>query len=398
LEISTKLWLSIILCSTAYIFSGTTSTLLSAYLPQVITELLNRNVSSEEMGDMGAFINASYLFGWMTGGLILGIFSDRIGRKSVLAFATLLAGTFTVLTVYASNWYVLLIFRFLSGFGVGGILLLTTVYISEIWIEKNKPIILGILAIMFPVGIVTTGLITANVTNWRSCFWLGIIPIINAFLIWILLDESSKWQNTEHTKNVKYSTIFLSEYRKNLIHGALLFGAVLIGLWGIFSWLPTWVQTLLPEGHDGNEERGLSMMLLGIGGIVGGVFSGFLVRAVGNRKTLMVTFLGLITMSVLLFTTNSTFSKIIYVEIALLSLCFGLSQGALSSYIPALFPTPIRATAVGFSFNIGRLFTASAVFFVGYLVTFFGGFGPALLSFSLLFIVAFVLAYKSPIH
>ncbi|MBC7886109.1 MAG: MFS transporter [Saprospiraceae bacterium] len=396
MKITAKHWLAFILCAIGYIFSGTASTLLSAYLPQVISELLQRDVSQEELGDIGAYINASYLFGWMTGGLLFGIFSDRLGRKSVLGFATMLAGVFTLLTAFVPDWYVLLIFRFLSGFGVGGILLLATVYISEIWAEKSKPVILGILAIAFPVGIVTTGLITSNVTNWRSCFWLAIIPIIDAILIWLLLDESSKWRDVDKTKSVRYSAIFLPQYRINLIHGSLIFGAVLIGLWGIFSWLPTWVQTILPSGLDGNKERGISMMLLGVGGIIGGIFSGFLVKEVGNRKTLMITFLGLITMCGLLFTTNNTFTKIIYVEIVFLSLFFGLSQGALSSYIPALFPTQIRATAVGFSFNIGRLFTASAVFFVGSLVTFFGGFAPALLSFSLLFFVAFVLAYRSP--
>jgi MFS family permease len=364
----------------------------------VIAELQKKDVTQEEIGNIGAYLNASYLYGWMVGGLILGIFSDKLGRKGMLGFATMLAGVFTVSTVFVGNWYILLIFRFLSGFGVGGILLLATVYISEIWVEKSKPVILGILAIAFPVGIVTTGLITANIADWRSCFWLGIIPMVDAILIWILLDESPKWQNTDKTKTVKYSNIFLPEYRKNLVHGSLIFGAVLIGLWGIFSWLPTWVQTLLPPSQDGNEERGFSMMLLGVGGIIGGIFSGFVVKAVGNRKTLIITFLGLTTMCGILFTTNSIFTKIIYVEIVLLSLFFGLSQGSLSSYIPALFPTPVRATAVGFSFNIGRLFTASAVFFVGSMVTFFGGFGPALLSFSLLFFVALVLAYKSPIH
>ena len=134
-------------------------------------------------------------------------------------------------------------------------------------------------------------------------------------------------------------------------------------------------------------------MLLGVGGIVGGVISGFLIKAIGNRKTLIITFLGCTIASCLLFTTNHTFSKTIYLELAFLSLFFGMSQGTLSSYIPALFPASIRATAAGFCFNVGRFFTATAVFFVGTMVAFLGGFGPALLVFSVLFFVAFITTY-----
>jgi predicted MFS family arabinose efflux permease len=62
--------------------------------------------------------------------------------------------------------------------------------------------------------------------------------------------------------------------------------------WGIFSWLPTWVQGLLSNGQKGQQERGIVMMLLGIGGIVGGILSGFLIKSFGFKKTLLGTFLG----------------------------------------------------------------------------------------------------------
>ncbi len=96
-----------------------------------------------------------------------------------------------------------------------------------------------------------------------------------------------------------------------------------------------------------------------------------------------------------MFLTNKSFSKIIYFETALLTLFFGISQGSLSSYIPALFPTEVRGSATGFCFNIGRFFTATAVFFVGAMVTWFGGFSYALLSFSLMFVIALILAVRN---
>lgn len=385
--------LAFLLCTISYLFCGTASTIMSTYLPNAISELLNEQITEAKLGEVGAYINAISLYGWMFGGILFGILADKIGRKKVLVLSTALYGFATILVVFVPNWYILLLFRFFSGMGVGGVLLLATVYISEIWPEKTRPIFLGFLAIAFPVGIVGTGAITVLFSNWRDAFWLGTIPVIDAALIWFLLPESPKWQKQDKSEGVVYKSIFQSEYRKNLVVGSLIFGAVLIGLWGIFSWLPTWVQSLLPAGQDGQKERGLTMMLLGIGGIIGGSFSGFLIKSLGNRNTLMLTFAGLIVACGLLFLTNSSFSAVVYFEIALLALFFGVSQGSLSSYIPELFPTKIRATATGFCFNIGRLFTATAVFFVGALVTFFGGFGNALLSFSVFFVLAILATF-----
>jgi MFS family permease len=387
--------LAFILCLISYAFGGTVSTLMSVYLPVAIPELLNEKVSEARLGEVGAYISAVSLYGWMIGGILFGIVSDKIGRKKVLVFVTGLYSIATLLTVFVPNWYVLMAYRFFSGMGVGGVLLVTTVYISEIWIEKTRPIIVGILAVAFPVGIVASGGLSKLFAEWRSAFWIGLIPVVVAVLIGLLLPESPKWKNLKNVEKSPAVDLFNEEYRPNLIKGSVIFGAVLIGLWGIFSWLPTWVQTLLPVGESGQQERSVTMMLLGMGGIVGGVLSGFLIRALGNRKTLMLTFICLIGACCLLFLTNKKFTPIIYAETALLTLCFGISQGSLSSYIPELFPTIIRATATGFCFNVGRFFTATAVFFVGALVTAFGGFGNALLAFSVTFIVALSMAYFS---
>src|SRR5690606_21707584 len=119
-----------------------------------------------------------------------------------------------------------------------------------------------------------------------------------------------------------------------------IFGAMLIGLWGMFSWIPTWVQSLL-VGTDGQTERGVAMMLLGAGGLSGGFLSGWVSNALGVRRAMMLCFSGCILMSVLLFGLNDSFSVVIYVELGLLSLFFGISQGLLSIYIPQLFPVHI---------------------------------------------------------
>jgi hypothetical protein len=68
-----------------------------------------------------------------------------------------------------------------------------------------------------------------------------------------------------------------------------------------------------------------------------------------------------------------------------------MSQGALSMYIPELFPTALSATATGVCFNLGRIITGVAVFFIGSLVNLFGGYGNAIFYFSFVFLIGFMI-------
>lgn len=389
-------WVAFALCMIGYLFGGTVATLMSVYLPVAIPELLGEpNLSEARLGEVGAYIGAAFLYGWGIGGLMFGIVSDRIGRVKSLTLVTGLYGLATLLTVFVPNWYTLIACRFVAGMGIGGVLLISTVYLSEIWPQRTRPIALGVLAVSFPIGIVATGGLNVLFSDWRQAFWLGIIPLVTALAMSQWLPESAAWVSSRQSYKKDTAALWDTDNRPNLITGTIIFGSVLIGLWGIFSWIPTWVQSLLPLGQNGQQERGITMMLLGSGGIVGGIFSGFLIKNIGVRKTLIMTFLGCASVSFVLFLTNKTFAPIVYFEMALLALLFGVSQGALSTYIPQLFPTVIRATATGFCFNIGRFFTATSVFFVGAMVTFFGGLSNALFTFSVAFLVALVGAYLS---
>ncbi|KAA6439372.1 MFS transporter [Dyadobacter flavalbus] len=389
-----KKWLAFALCAVSYILSGTVSTLMSVYLPVAVPELKGATLTPAELGKTGAYVHAVYLYGWMCGGLLFGVVSDNIGRVRSLALVTALYGFGTCLVAIVTDLNTLLAVRFLSGMGVGGVLLITTVYISEIWEQRSSAVMLGILAVCFPVGIVTTGSLNLIFSDWRTAFGIGIIPVIAALIIGMAAPESDKWKHMKIVKSHK-ENVFHKSNRTNLVSGSVIFGSVLIGLWGIFSWLPTWVQTLLAEGQEGQKERGLIMVLLGAGGITGGLFSGMLINRFGKKATLMATFAVCLIMCCILFLTNRVFSGIIYVETAILSFCFGISQGALSSYIPELFPVNIRGTATGFCFNIGRFFTATAVFFIGSLVSMLGGFGNALLVFTAPFLVAFIVTARA---
>ena len=174
----------------------------------------------------------------------------------------------------------------------------------------------------------------------------------------------------------------------------MIFGAMLIGLWAIFSWAPTWVQSISTSG-DLQQLRGTTMMILAGGGIIGSFFSGWIVNAFGLRKTMMLCFAVCFIMTFVVFKMNSTVTIATFAEMATLVFFFGISQGALAVYIPALFPTGICATATGFCFNVGRLFTGTVVFFIGALVTLLGGYGNAVFTFSFVFIIGLIATWLS---
>ena len=384
---SANLILLFIICFAGNMFGGVISTLMSVYLPVVVRELQGSQ-SQNQLNDISAYINSLFIFGWAAGGFLWGIISDRTGRKNSLLLSIACFSIFAMLTGVMNNWWGVVLCRFMSGFGTGGLLVVSFTLISEVWPEKSRAVVTGILSISVPIGIFSAGLINYLVASWRQGFMIGIIPLIVAVAGFWLIDESELWlsDRTGRSELQKPANrLFDAKNIKALITGSVIFGTMLIGLWAIFSWMPTWIQSLL--GTDAHKEGGLSMMFLGMGGLTGGFFSGWLVNLVGLRKSLIACFAVCSVVSFILFKANSSFSNIIYGEIALLALFFGASQGILSLYIPLLFPIAIRASATGFCFNIGRLFTGAAVLTVGVLVTALGGYSNALFIFSFVFII-----------
>jgi MFS family permease len=383
-------WTLFVICFLSIAFGGIVSALMSVHLPEVIKEF--GGTETFDKINIGAYINAAFVFGWAAGGFIWGVIGDKTGRKKALIFSVTCYGLFTVLTGYMLSWQTIALCRFASGFGMGGVLVASTTIMIEEWNEKTKAVFMGILSISMPIGIFSAGWIANTVDGWRHGFLIGVIPMAIALLSVWLLKESEKWQSSKKKilkKERAPATMFSDAHRKNVLMGSIIFGMMLIGLWAIFSWLPTWLQSLITV-QNGNEKIGSVMMIFGAGGLTGGFLSGWLLNAFGSRKSMLLCFTACSICSFLLFKTNSFFNNTIYFEIAGVALFFGASQGVLSVYIPELFPVDIRATATGFCFNIGRLFTATAVLFIGLLQSSLGGYGNALFIFSFVFVIGFI--------
>jgi MFS family permease len=392
--IKPTLTLVFIICFLSTLFGGIVSMLMSVYLPVAVKDLLGI-VTEEKMNDVSAWINALFIFGWMFGGITWGIICDKIGRSKAVILSTACFGLFAVITGLSSSWFLVSACRFLSGFGIGGVLVTTVILIAELWPEKNKAIVQGIVSLAMPVGFFVAGAINNLTEDWRTAFWIGIVPLLLAVIAAFTLPESEKWKtNKDPARQSKNggNKLFDAAYRKNLLIGSVVFGTMLIGLWAIFSWAPTWVQSI-SSSADVQQQRGSTMMILAAGGITGSFFSGWIVNAIGLRKTMLICFAGCFIMTLVVFKLNNDVTNITFSEMAVLAFFFGISQGALAVYIPALFPTGICASATGFCFNAGRLFTGTVVFFIGALVSLLGGYGNAVFIFSFVFVIGLIVTF-----
>ena len=386
-----------IICFISIMFSGIASMLMSVYLPVAVKDLLG-NVTEEKMNNVGAYINSVFIFGSMFGGFAWGFICDATGRSKAVILSTALYGLCTVLTAFPSSWLMVGIYRFITGFGVGGVIVTTNILIAELWREKKRAVALGIVSAAMPVGFIAAGAMNNILTDWHMAFLTGFVPIAVAIVAILILPESPGWKRNKQKTGINHNfsnKLFDPGYKKNLFTGSVIFGAMLIGLWAVFSWAPTWIQSITGNDAKAKDLRGLTMMVLAISGLVGSIVSGWIANTIGLRKTMMMCFAACFIMTFIVFKLNTAVSSATFIEMGILAFFFGISQGALSVYIPHLFPTVIRASATGFCFNIGRLFTATVVFFIGALVSFLGGYGNAVFIFSFIFLIGLATTYFS---
>lgn len=370
---------------------GLVSTLMSAYLPNSVQDLLG-TVDPEIIGYVGSYINSLYIIGWAVGGILFGWAGDKYGRVRTLSTAIFILAFFTICVSWVPNWYVLVTFRFLAGMGVGATMVLSAVYVAEVWGDRvrGRAVALSILAVGFPIGIIFSGVVTHFIEEWRTAFLTGIIPLMISVACMIIPKESTQWFNLKKSddKTGSITHLLSPANRTNFFVAATIFGSMLVGIWATFSWLPTWAQNL-SLGNADLQQGGNLVILLGLGGIIGSFFAGFLANGLGRKGALLLAFGGASVAASILYLTNSEFTGIIYIQTAFLSLFFGISQAIFTAYIPELFPTSVRSTATGICFNAGRFVTATVVFFVGVLVPVLGGYGNSLLIFSLTYLVGF---------
>ena len=389
---------ALVVCLLSNAFAGMLATLMAAYLPDTVRDLTG-TVDAATVGRVGSWVGSLFLAGWAVGGVGFGWLADRFGRARTFTAAVFLFALATLAASQSPTWPVLVACRLATGVGIGGTMVVSAILIAEAWTERARAIALGFLGVSYPIGIISAGAVSYQVADWRTGFLAGLLPLALGIASLATVRDSAHWL-ADHSARRRsggdspFRTLVSPAHRGNFLLGVAIFGTMSIGLWATFSWLPAWAQDLLGTGEGGQRQRGMLMMVLGSGGIFGAALSGFLANALGRRGTLLLSYSGAFLASALLLLTNDGFSSLVFAETAFLAVFFGISQGTLTAYIPELFPVGIRATATGVCFNVGRVLTAVAVFFVGVLVPVLGGYGNAISAFSLMYLVGLLAIWR----
>ena len=325
------------------------------------------------VGKWMGWITAAFLFGAAAGGLVFGWLGDRIGRVRAMSISILTYSLFTAVGFLAQSPEQLAIFRFIAALGMGGEWSLGVALVMECWPEKLRPLMAGFIGAAANVGFLLVAWIAKTFTvtqqSWRWMFLVGALPALLVFFIRLFVPESEKWKAVATPENKPVREILRPPLLKLTLFGILFASIALIGTWGSVQWIPVWVDQLTKGAIP--DAKANAQMASAYGAIVGCLLGPLVGGKIGRRPA----FFGLCLFSFIscqfLFRAFDEYSA------GLLSTIFAVGMFTAAFYgwfpldLPELFPTRVRATGQGVSYNSGRIFAAFGAIFAGQLVGYF---------------------------
>ena len=364
--------------------------LYSLVLAPALRELLGGSPSPADIGRVGGIISTVGLLGWAIGGFTFGIIADYIGRVRTLALSILIFSVFTALQGVAQDPLQFGIFRFLAGVGTGAEIIVGIPFVAEAFAETNRARILGIMMTGGAVGTLIAAQIYGfiGVYGWRWVFYVGIIPALLLVFIRRGMVEPERFSavaerrqalaaKREHTEEDREFMrfvpvqLFNRQNRYSTMVGLLFCVGTLLAIWTSNIWLPTIQRGILAkEGILDNAAIpfiSYGMTMWSIGGIFGYAAFGFIADAIGRRPAILIYNIGTLVVGLTLYLAVDTFGPYPFLLFVFGFFVFGVFSGH-AVYLPELFPTHVRATAVSFCNGSGRVITSFGPLLAGLLV------------------------------
>ena len=392
-EFSRYQWQVFLVVWLGWALDATDFGLFSLVLRPALTELLGGQPTLAQIGSVGGYLSMVGLLGWALGGLLFGIVADYIGRVRALALAILVFSVFTACQGFAQSPLQLGVFRFLGGIGTGAEIVVGIALVAEAFAQSHRAKVLGVMMTGGAFGSLIGGQVFALVGpyGWRWVFFVGIVPALLLFLLRRGVEEPEHFaavqqrrssaradaaaQDAEFMRFVPVQ-LFNRANRFSTMVGLLFCVGTLLAIWTSVIWLPT-IQTLMLEkegitGAPAIRTVGHGMMLWGVGGIFGYALFGFLADRFGRKPTIAFYNLGTMATGLFLYLGLTDYHYYPYVLPVFGFFVFGVFSGH-AVYLPELFPTHVRATAVSFCNGTGRVITSFGPLVAGLLVVPFGG-------------------------
>jgi len=326
-------------------------------------------ISSGEAGLLGT----TTLVVSAVGGVGAGMLADRIGRVRTLQITIAMYTIFTVLCGFAPNFETLLIFRALQGLGFGGEWAAGAALVAEYSQARYRGRTVAFVQSAWAVGwglsvIVYTVVFSfaSDDVAWRIMFWTGVIPAL--FVLWIRrsVKDAPRAEERRLATRTKGTLrqIFKGDLLRTTFFAALLATGVQGGYYTISTWLPSYLKKTRELTVIGT---GGYLAFLITGAFVGYVCGGYLTDLLGRKKT----FLTFALLSAALIVAYTQIPKGANGLVLVLGFPLGFSMSAIFSgfgaFLAELYPTSLRGTGQGFTYNFGRAVGAIFPTVVGFL-------------------------------
>jgi MFS family permease len=361
-------------------------TLFAMALPALRASL---GMSQAEAGALGSVT----LLAAAAGGLWFGRIADRYGRTRALMLSIAIYSVFTAACGLAQSFWQFVVFRVLLGVGMGGEWASGAALVSETWSTESRGKALGFMQSGWAVGYAAAALVNAIVQpvyGWRAVFFVGILPAF--FTLWIRrrVPEPPLWTRTAAQAGPLrqgFAALFVRGLAPLTIALTFMNMCTLFAWWGFYLWLPSYLAQPQSQGGVGLRLTSSSafILVMQVGMWFGYVTFGFISDRFG-RKPAYVTYLLAAAVSLLLYVSI----KAPVLLLALGPIVAFFATGYFSGFgavTAEIYPTAIRATAQGFTYNVGRIASAVAPFAVGSLAQ-THGFSVALTVSSAAFVLA----------
>jgi MFS family permease len=405
-------WKTLLASNLGWVFDGFEAYALILTVGVALRQLLDPSEFTRIPTYAGAII-ATTLVGWALGGMCAGVLADYIGRKRTMILAILTYSIMTGLSAFAWDWTSFAVMRFMVGLAIGSEWVTGTAMTAEFWPDHARGRGAGLFQCGFGIGFFLAALVWLFVGatgpgSWRTMCLIGVLPALLTLWIRHAIPESPLWEianerrraanerkqrDTASDEDQALTRFTLVELfvepamRWRTIIALLMATASSVGFWAISSWVPPYAGSVASTaGLSAPAWASYTGMTFTAGTIVGYVGFGFLADAYGRKPiTLLFFALSLLLTPVLFVWTSNLY--LVLVVAALLG-CFSSGQFTwMSTWLPELYPTRMRATGAGFIFNASRIPAAFGVLIAGQMIVYFGGYGNAAITIAMIYLL-----------
>jgi MFS family permease len=397
-------WNTLIASNLGWLFDGFETYALILTVGAAMQQLLPPPLHPQIPAYAGTVI-AMTLLGWGIGGMIGGILADYIGRKRMMIIAVLAYSLTSGLSAFSFNWISFLVLRLLVGIAIGSEWATGSSMIAELWPDRARGKGAGLMQCGLGIGFFMASLAWLFVSRfgpdaWRYMYLMGVVPALLTLWIRRAIPESAVWEQAaarrrsarERSRFTLFDLFSDRTLRRRTILVFLMSLATTMGFWGISTWVPPFIGGVAAAaGQNAAQWASYAGLAYTFGAVVGYISMGFLADAYGRKPVTIAFFvLALALTPVLFFSTR---------DVTLLLVLAGVN-GVFSNgqftwmpvWLPELYPTRIRATALAFAFNGPRFIAFLGPLLAGTMIVQFGGYGQAAMVLALIYLVGIAAA------